>query len=199
MRKKRDARSLQDKIDKFYTQASTVLDILEKRISVFYKKLSKLRKIIEEAARSGEKEILIEALRAQKTLNNQLKQHLGWYRNIQQILSRIEMAQMTKISTSLLEQGREILESISEQLSPERVEEVMAGLEEAVGRIETATKISAEPLSLEEPAETELEEEADRLIAEYSLPTTNEKEQKKKREVLEKELREILEMSGAEE
>ncbi|MHA1589270.1 MAG: Snf7 family protein [Candidatus Njordarchaeales archaeon] len=199
MRKKKEEQPLQDAIEKFYVQANNVLDMLEKRISLFYKKLSRLRKVIEEAAKSGEKDILVEALRAQKSINAQLKQHLGWYRNIQQILSKIEMAQMTRISTTLLERGRDILERISEQLSPERVEEVMAGLEEAVAKIETSTKISAEPLSLEEPTDTELEEEADKLIAKFSLPSPEKEEKEKRRDELEKELRKILEMSESEE
>ncbi len=197
-RNKKKEEALGTDLDRFLVRAQYWLDFLEKRIRVYQNKLRRLDSVIKRAARRGEKHIVIEGLKARRILRSNLERYLGMYRNIQVVMSKIEIAQIIKGSTQVLSEGKEIIEKMSEEMPPEKVISVMDELRDAISKIEESASVAAEPLttiSLEELDEEEIEAEAERIIAEQSLPSLSEKEEKEevKKEDLEKELREIIE------
>jgi len=193
-RKKNTTAADQDIIQKYLVQANYYLDVLEKRIRVYRSKLRKVNKIVRAAAQRGEKGLLIEALRSQKMIKRKLATYMGIHNNIQLIVSKIEDEQFVKAFVGLMKEGKNILELVRKDVAPDELEEIRVELEDMISSAGETEKIIAEPLSEGMPSEEDIEEEAEKLIAEASLPTIEEKETKKEAELsdLEKELKDIL-------
>ncbi len=185
-------------VDKFLVRAQYWLDFLEKRIAIYQNKLRRLDKIIKIAAKRKDKDLIIESLKARKRIKSDLNMYMGIFRNIQLIINRMETAQLVKESAKVLEEGKIIIDQLSSDMSPEKMVEVMEGIRESLTSIDEAAEIASEPISdvtLEEFDEEELEAEADRIIAEQSLPSVKQEatEEEIEEKDLEKEIREILE------
>mgnify|MGYP000082395838 CR=1 FL=1 len=192
-RKKRETEDSASKIDRYLVQANYYLNILEKRIRVFRRKLDRLEKVKVWAARRGQKELLIEALRSEKILKNKLRNYLGMHQSLQQVVSRIADVEVVKGLTDLLKEGGVILKELSREVSPEAAEAAKLEVEEALTDISEAESVLGEPMELEEVGEEEdLEKEAERLIAEASLPEVGEKEGVPDIEEIERELKDIM-------
>lgn len=185
-------------IDRFLVRAQYWLDYLEKRIATYQGKLKKLDNIIKIAAKRKDKDLIIESLKARKIVKANLSRYMGIYRNIQILINRMETAQMIKGSAEVLSEGKAILDALSSEMPPEKVIEVIEGLRTSLTKIEEAAEVASEPLmasELEEFDEEDLEAEAEKIIAEQTLPKVEkeEKEEELVSEDLEKEIREILE------
>lgn len=185
-------------IERFQVRAQYVLDTLEKRISLCQNKLRRIDRVIEIAARRKNKDLIIESLKARRSVKAELNMYLGMFRNIQLVLSKIETTQLVKGSAEILEEGRAIIDKISSDIRPEKMVEVMEGIRESLSSIDEAAEIVSEPITdiaLEELDEEELEAEADKIIAEKTLPKVEResKEEEIEDKDLEKELRDILE------
>ena len=150
-----------------------------------------MEKIKYAAAKKGQKELLIEALRSEKILKRKLKNYLGMHQSLQQIVGKITDVEIVKGMTDLYKEGGEILREISREISPEAAESAKMDVEEAIADISETESVLGEPISLEDVEEEDLEEEAERLIAEASLPDV-EKEEELDIDNLEKELKDIM-------
>lgn len=185
-------------VERFMVRAQYWLDFLEKRITIYQNKIRRLDRIIKIAAKKKDKDLIIESLKAKKRLKADLNVYMGMFRNIQLILNRMETAQLVKESAKVLEEGKVIIDKLSTDMSPEKMVEVMEGIRESLTNISEAAEIASEPisdLSLEEFDEDELEAEAEKIIAEHTLPKVKKegKEEEIEEKDLEKELRDILE------
>ncbi len=196
-RSKNRATSDSSNIDKFLVRAQYYLDFLEKRITLYQNKLRKIDRIIKIAAKRKDKDLIIESLKARRTIKSNLNMYMGIFRNIQLLINKIETAQMVKGSARVLEEGKAIIDQLSSDMPPEKMVEVMEGIRESLTNISEAAEIASEPIAdvnLEELDEEELEAEADKIIAEQSLPAVKQEEKEEVEEKdLEKELRNILE------
>jgi len=198
-RNKKETTSSNAAIEKFLVRAQYWLDYLEKRIAVYQNKLRRLDRIIRIAAKKKDKDLIIESLKAKRTIKSNLNMYMGMFRNIQLLINKMETAQLVKESAKVLEEGRTIIDKLSSDMPPEKMIEVMEGIRESLTSINEAAEIASEPITdvtLEELDEEELEAEADKIIAEQTLPKVKQ-EEKKEEEIeekdLEKELRDILE------
>ncbi len=178
-------------IDRYLVQAQYYMNLLEKRIRIFRRKLNKLEKIKIAAAKKGQKELLIEALRSEKILKRKLKNYLGMHQSLQQVVGKITDVEVVKGMTDLLKEGGAILKEISREVSPEAAESAKMEVEEAIADISETENVLGEPMALDDYDEEDLEEEAERLIAEASLPDVT-KEEEVNIDELEKELKDIM-------
>jgi len=197
-RKKKSSSRKEIDVDRFLVRAQYWLDYLEKRIAVYQNKLRRLDKIIKIAAKKRDKDLIIESLKARRIIKSNLNRYMGIFRNIQLLINKMETAQLVKGSAEVLAEGKAILDALSEEMPPEKVIEVIEGIRGSLTRIEEAAELASEPLTtmdLEEFDEEDLEAEAERIIAEQTLPKVEKEEEaeKIKEEDLEKEIREILE------
>ena len=179
-------------VDRYIVQANYYLTILEKRIRVFRRKLEKLERIKRVAAKRGQKEILIEALRSEKILKSKLKNYLGMHQSLQQVMGKIADVEVVKGITDLFKEGGSILKELSREISPEAAEAAKIEVEDALTDISETESVLGEPIQTDEFDEEDLEAEADKLIAEASLPKVSEKEEDIDVDNLEKELKDIM-------
>ncbi|MGQ4890946.1 MAG: Snf7 family protein [Candidatus Njordarchaeia archaeon] len=179
-------------VDRYIVQANYYLTILEKRIRVFRRKLEKLERIKRVAAKKGQKEILIEALRSEKLLKTKLKNYLGMHQSLQQVMGKIADVEVVKGITDLFKEGGVILKELSREISPEAAEAAKIEVEDALADISETESVLGEPIQADDFDEEDLESEADKLIAEASLPKVGEKEEEINVEDLEKELKDIM-------
>jgi len=196
-KKKNTSQPSASRLDRYVIQANYYLTILEKRIRLFRRKLNKLEKIKYAAAKKGQKELLIEALRSEKILKRKLKNYLGMHQSLQQVVGKITDVEIVKGMTDLFKEGGEILREISREISPEAAESAKLDVEEAIADISETENVLGEPIALDDLDEEDLDEEAERLIAEASLPDVS-KEEDIDIDNLEKELKDIMIESGEE-
>jgi len=193
-KKKQQERKISD-FEKFQIKAGYYLEMLEKRITEEQQKLNKLEELIRKAAERKDKLVLMEALRLRKTIEKNLRMHLGLYRKIRVILENVQKAQELIGVSEILKEGQILLETTTSVLQPESIELTTAAIEESIEKIHEVESILAEDIAIEE--EEDIEEEAEKLIAEFSLPKLKSKvkkvSEKEKEEDLLSELKKIAE------
>ncbi len=191
-KKKKKKTTNVDDVDRYIVQANYYLNLLEKRIRVFRRKLEKIERVKIIAAKKKQKEILIEALRSERILKTKLKNYLGMHQSLQQVVGKIADIEIVKGITELFKEGGTMLKELSREVSPEAAEAAKLEVEDAIADISEAETVLGEPVSVEDLEEEDLEEEAEKLIAEASLPKINEKEEEISVEDLERQLKDIM-------
>lgn len=184
-KKKQQEQKISD-FEKFQIKAGYYLEMLEKRITEEQQKLNKLEELIRKAAERKDKLVLMEALRLRKTIERNLRTHLGLYRKIRVILENVQKAQELMGVSEILKEGQTLLEATTSVLQPESIELTTAAIEESIEKIHEAESILAEDIEIEE--EEDIEEEAEKLIAEFSLPKIKSKTKKVSEEEKEEDL-----------
>jgi hypothetical protein len=85
-----------------------------------------------------------------------------------------------------------MLRELSKEVSPEAAEAAKLEVEDAIADISEAETVLGEPVSVDDLEEEDLEAEAEKLIAEASLPKIDEKEEEISVEDLERQLKDIM-------
>ncbi len=184
---KKESNKKEKQIQNYLAKVNHYLDILDKRISVYYDQLEKVSRLIDLAAQRKEKDLLVKALRARNQLKKNLKFYLGQREDLNSIVGKIQQSRGIKDYEWFMKEGREIMEEIKP--SPETIERGKVEVGETMDEMETAISIISEPIS--ESGFDDLEGEAERLMAEKSLPDV---EQPSKEEIKHEEESEIEEL-----
>lgn len=197
--KKEDKRKKEEKIRNYLAKTSHYLEVLEKRISIYHEKLEKISRLIDLAAEREEKALLVRALRAKRQIKKKLKFYMGQQQDLRAIIGKIQQSRRIKDYERFMREGKEIMEIT--KVSPEDIEREKAEAEVAMEEMETTRKIVSEPIGGQETGYDQIEEEAEELIAEKSLPELEksseeqpEEEKKEKTDLkdLKKEMDDIL-------
>lgn len=179
-----------EKIRNYLAKANHYLTLLDKKVSAYHEQLEKVSRLIDLAARQKEKTLLKKALRAKRSLKKDLNFYLGQQQDLKAIIRKIQESRSIEDFESLIREGGEIMGEISP--SPEALEREKIEVGETMTEMETTRKIVSEPIEGSK-MEYDIEEEAERLITEKSLPQVEKSKAKKKEPEGEAEIEELKE------
>lgn len=183
-----DKKPDKEDVEVYLAKVNHYLDLLDKRIDAYHEKIRKVSSLIDLAAKRKEKSLLVRALQAKRRLKKRLEFYMGQQQDLRELTWSIQQTQTTEDYTKLMEAGEAIINKM--KVAPEDIEKVKVGVSDTMTQMEESREIVSEPLGRTETED--LEEKADKLMAEKSLPKVEEapekiKERKEKEEARKEE------------
>lgn len=178
-----------DQIETYLAKVNHYLEFLDEKIGEYNGRIRKLSILIELAVALREKRCVVRGLRRKSRLKKELNFYLGQKKDLNRIRWAIKQTTSTRQYKKLLEQGIEVINKIKVPL--EKLERVKVEAGDVMEERDVIRDLVSEPLR--SPEMDELEERAEELIAERSLPRSKHPSEgtNEGKEVQENELNEI--------